>query len=225
MIATAAACVVLLTAVPAAAVGPGSYTIAASTGAAFVQLTANNEVSGQADDVLYYLSTTGSGLHKLPFPLHLYNQSYTNIAISTNGNVQPGVVSPGGTTAFTNACLPTTTFGRSAVLPFWDDLFFDSTDTSHGFTEGVFIRTSGTAPHRKFLVSWQGHFFSASSTLVEAQVTFTEGSQNVVYVYGRSGGDSATIGIQSKQQLSSTQWSCNTPNAVASGQKLTLTHH
>ena len=226
---------VLLTATQADAVTPGQYNFAASGGASFTFLTSGNLVppNTTADDILYYLSTTGSGIHRLPFALHLYNQSYTNIAVSTNGNVQPGVTSPGGNSTFSNDCLPTAQFGRPAVLPFWDDLFFDSGDTSHGFMEGVFVRTSGSAPHRKFLVSWQGHFFSASSDLVLAQVVFTEGSQTVRYIYGlgssnnthpNSGGASATIGIQSKQQLSATQWSCNTPNAVFSGLKLTGVH-
>jgi hypothetical protein len=230
-----AAAVVVLTATQASAATVGHYNFAASGGASFSFLTSNNLVSGQDDDQLFYLSTTGSGIHRLPFPLHLYNQNYLNIAISSNGNIQPGVPNGGGVSGFfdyTNSCLPDSHHGKPLVAVFWDDLFFDSNDTSHGFMEGVFVRTSGTAPHRKFLISWQGHFFSASSSLVLAQVLFTEGSQNVQFVYGlngsttnpQSGGSSATIGIQSKQQLSFTQWSCNQANAVFSGLKLTAVH-
>src|SRR5690348_7097627 len=165
-----AAVVVVLTATQADAATTGHYNFAAQGGQSFTFLTSNNLVppNTTADDVLYYLSTTGSGIHRLPFPLHLYNQVYQNIAVSTNGNVQPGQVSPGGTAAFSNTCLPSATFGKPAVLPFWDDLFFDSGDTSHGFMEGVFVRTSGSAPHRRFLISWQGHFFNAASALVLA---------------------------------------------------------
>lgn len=225
LVGVAVALLLVFTAGPASAVGPGSYTIASTTGAAFVQLSSGNLVSGISDDDLFLLSTTGSGLHRLPFALHLYNQSYTNAVVSSNGNIQPGVTS--GNNVYTNDCLPTNAFsGRPSVLPFWDDLYFDSSDTSHGFTEGVFVRTSGAAPHRKFLVSWQGHLFSDAGSQVMAQVTFTEGSQNLTYVYGRSGGGSATVGIQSKQQLSSTQYTCNAGGTpLVSGQKLTLTHH
>jgi hypothetical protein len=227
---TAVVAAVILTATQASAVTTGHYSFAASGGASFQFLTSGNLVSGTADDVIFHLSTTASGIHRLPFALHLYNQTYTNLAVSTNGNVQPGTTT--GNSTFSNDCLPTSQFGRPLVAPFWDDLFFDSNDTSHGFMEGVFVRTSGTAPHRKFLISWQGHFFSASSSLVLAQVLFTEGSQNVQFVYGlngsttnpQSGGSSATIGIQSKQQLSFTQWSCNQANAVFSGLKLTAVH-
>jgi len=224
---TVAVAAVILTATQASAVSPGHYAINGTNGATFPFLTSGNLVSGAADDVLFYLSTTGTGIHKLPFALHLYNQSYTNVAISTNGNVQPGVTSPGGTAAYNNTCLPTTATGRPLVAPFWDDLAFDSNDTSHGFMEGVFVRTTGSAPHRKFTVSWQGHLFSINNTnpLVAAQVTFAECSQTVVYVYGLNGGSGATVGIQSKQQLSFTQWECNgNPTTVFSGEKLTLTH-
>jgi hypothetical protein len=221
-----AALLVLVTAAPAQAITPGRYTISASGGATFSLITSNNLVHGSADDVLFYLSTTGSGLTRLPFALHLYNQTYTNIAISTNGNVQPGVTSGGGTAAFTNNCLPSTTFGRPAVLPYWDDLFFDSNDTSHGFMEGVFLKTSGSAPHRKFTVSWQGHELGGGGRLVQAQAIFSEGSQTVTYRYGLNGGASATVGIQSKQQLSATQWTCNSgsTSAVTSGMRLTFLH-
>jgi hypothetical protein len=227
LVVAAAGLMLLLTAEPALAVGTGSYTITHRTGATFVQLSSSNLVTTTSDDVLYYLSTTGTGLARLPFPLHLYNQVYTKAAISSNGNIQPGITSPQGVFGFTNDCLSSPTFGRSAVLPFWDDLYFDVSHTSNGYTEGIFLRTTGTAPHRTFLVSWQGEFFQNPTSQILAQVTFSEGSQNVVYVYGRSGGGSATIGIQAKQLLSSTQYTCNSGSATAvtSGLKLTLTHH
>ncbi len=224
LVGVAVALLMVVTAGPASAAGPGFYTIASTNGATFSQLASGNLVSGTADDVLYHLSTTGAGLNRLPFALHLYNQTYVNLAVSTNGNVQPGTTA--GNSAYSNNCLPSATFAQPVVMPFWDDLYFDSNDTSHGFTEGVFVKTSGTAPHRKFLVSWQGHRFDDAGTLVMAQVIFQEGVQTVVFVYGRNGGDSATIGIQSKQQLSSTQYTCNSnAPAVAAGQKLNLLHH
>lgn len=231
---TAAVAAVILTATQASAVTPGHYNFTRSSGS-FTFLTGGNLVSGQVDDTLFYLSTTGSGLHRLPFALHLYNQSYTNIAISANGDIQPGVTTGGGVSGFndyTNACpLPASAFGRPLLAVFWDDLFFDSNDTSHGFTEGVFVRTSGTAPHRKFLVSWQGHHINDASGTVLAQALFQEGSQTVTYSYlignasnSNSTGASATIGIQSKQQISFTNVACNTANEIFSGLKVTLVH-
>ena len=223
--ATAAA--LLLTATPAAAATPGHYSISATGGATFSFFTGGNLVNGVVDDQLFYLSTTGSGATKLPFALKLYNQSYTNIAISSNGNIQPGITAGGGSAAFTNTCLPTATFGgKPSVSVYWDDLYFDSNDTTEGFIEGIFTKVKGSAPHRTFTVSWQGHEFGAAGNRVAAQVIFKEGSQTVTYVYAFSGGASATVGIQSKQQITSTQWTCNsgTSTAVTSGMKLTLLH-
>jgi hypothetical protein len=111
------------------------------------------------------------------------------------------------------------------VAPYWDDLFFESDDMSHGFTEGVFLKTKGSAPHRKFTVSWQGHEFGAGGALVQAQVVFTQRSQTFKMIYGLNGGGSATIGTQSAQGNNTAQWSCNSGgNAIVSGQKLTFVH-
>jgi hypothetical protein len=223
-----AAAVVLLTAATASAAGPGpgGYQITDATGT-FSLLTTNNLVSGTQDDAIFYLSTTGPAGRRLPFALHLFNQTYKNIAVSTNGNIQPGVTPPGGSSRFGNDCLPSSAFGRPAVMPFWDDLIFNSSDTSLGFRQGIFTRTTGTAPHRRFTVSWQGRrLVGSTGPAVLAQVIFEEGSQNLSFVYGLDGGDSATIGIQSKQQLTWAQWVCNSgiANAVSSGERLRLTH-
>jgi len=206
---------------------PGHYSISATGGATFQFFSANNLVSGTADDVIYYLSTTGSGLTRLPFPIRAYNHGYQKMGISTNGNVQLGA-SPTvpGSTAFTNDCLPTSSFSKTAIMPFWDDLFFDSNDTSHGFMEGVFLKTNGSAPHRTFIVSWQGHRFNDAGGLVLAQAIFREGSQTITFVYGLNGGASATVGVQFANQGSSTQWTCNSGSgtSVTSGMRLTFLH-
>ena len=223
----ATAAVLLLTATPASAATTGRYTISANGGATFSFFTSGNLVNGVVDDSLFYLSTTGTGASRLPFALKLYNQSYSNIAISSNGNVQPGVTAGGGTAAFSNTCLPTSTFGtKPSISVYWDDLFFDSNDTTEGYVEGIFTKVKGTAPHRTFTISWQGHEFGAVGNRVAAQVIFKEGSQTITYKYGLNGGASATVGSQSKQQLSYTQWTCNSGSttAVTSGMKLTLLH-
>ena len=206
---------------------PGHYSISATGGATFQLFTAGNLVSGIADDQIYYLSTTGSGLSKLPFTIRAYNRGYQKMGVSTNGNVQLGV-SPTvpGTTVFSNDCLPSTSFPKTTIMPFWDDLFFDSNDTSHGFMEGVFVKTKGSAPHRTFIVSWQGHRFNDAGTLVQAQVIFKEGLQTITYVYGLNGGGSATVGTRFAGQGSFTQWTCNSGSgtSVTSGMRLTFLH-
>ena len=83
------------------------------------------------------------------------------------------------------------------------------------------------------MISWQGHHFDDASGTVLAQASFQEGSQTVKYVYlignasdAFSAGSSATIGIQSKQQLSAAEWNCNFGHdgVVANGLRIAATH-
>ena len=110
--------------------------------------------------------------------------------------------------------------GRPSIEVLWGELVFG------GNGSGVFTRTQGTAPHRRFTVSWQGFFAVSAPTTANAQVTFREDSQNIVFQYGPTTFQNlVTIGIQSKQQLS---WATRYCNAVGmyptNGTKLTLVH-
>jgi hypothetical protein len=95
----------------------------------------------------------------------------------------------------------------------------------HPFPDGVFVHTAGSAPHRTFTVSWQGNEDDTGNPVL-AQAVFSEGSQNLAFLYGRRGGASATIGIQSKQQLSATEWNCDFGSdvVVAGGLRIAATH-
>ena len=74
-------------------------------------------------------------------------------------------------------------------------------------------------------MSWQGQENLSSPVPVLAQVLFREGSQTITFRYGTTGGGSATIGIQAKQQLEARQLSCNSgADAVAAGTQITLVH-
>jgi hypothetical protein len=77
-------------------------------------------------------------------------------------------------------------------------------------------------------VSWQGYETGISAlTTLNVQMIFTEGSQTVSYVYGATTGQYLVLaGLQSKQQLSSTQVHCGEFVAFpsAAGLKLTFTH-
>jgi hypothetical protein len=212
----------LLTAPPASAAGPGSYAVTQTHNARFTPLTTNNLVSGFATDKLYFLSTTSTGIHRLPFPLHLYNSTYRSIAISTNGNIQPGTAATVVATGF-QACLPNPAFGRAALLAF----YFGSLSFNSSNGQGVFTRTRGKAPHRTFTVSWQGIELITAPTTVNVQMIFTEGTQTVRYVYGPTTSQSAVVvGLQSKDQTSSTQVHCggSTLFPGAAGLQLTFTH-
>jgi hypothetical protein len=223
----AAAAAVALTATPASAAGPGQYSVSATSGATFSFFTANNLVHGVRDEGLFYLSTTTPGALRLPFKIHFYAGVFSKLAISPNGTIQMNVGPGGGAPLdYFNDCLASVAFDTPTAAVFWDDLSFDSNDHSLGYVQGVFTKTKGTAPHRTYTVSWQGHQIGTNGAPVLAQVIFNEGSPTVTYIYGRSGGDFATVGVQAYLRQSATQWTCNSeiPTAVTSGLRLTWLH-
>jgi hypothetical protein len=222
-----AAALVVLIATPAVAAGPGGYGIAPGRGT-FATLTTNQLVPpGGGFDEMYYLSTSGTtGRTRLPFPVKVYNQTYRNLAISSNGNIQLGVVSPGGDPrrwADDNDCIPTVEdFGAAVIFPLWS--FGMRYNTAGG--EGIYLRTQGTYPHRTFTISWQGQFQVSAVAPANFQVTFREGSQTMTFTYGELIQQHLiTIGIQSRTKAAYTQWICHDKgNNPAQGTRLTLGH-
>jgi hypothetical protein len=219
---------------PASAAGPGHYNPPVVTqDPTFTVLLTGNLLAPISQPpnggVLSYLSTTGTGLHRLPFPLFLYNQKYSNIAISSSGNIQPGVTSPGGiagSPGIMGCDFPIGTDGRPAIFPFWAPIYYDTASSRLGFPEGVFVRTTGASPHRTFTVSWQGQDIDANGQAILAQAVFQEGLQTVTFLYGSTvlNHDTMVIGIQSKQQLSWTAYAECDGTGAPPGTHLTWTH-
>jgi len=213
----------------------GTYSVTQQDGAVYALLSTNNLVpaTGSTDDALFRLQTTATGAHKLPFRINAYGLSYRALTISSNGNIQFGVCCSGGTSAYTNTALPSATFGRAAFSVFWDDLYFTPSDLSHTFREGIFTKTLGVAPHRQFVISWQGHSYSSESYTVLAEAIFTEGSSQVKFRYGASDlqgsfAPSETIGVQGEGGTAapSTQVAFNSVFAATTqGRQYTFTHH
>ena len=75
----------------------------------------------------------------LPFPVTLYNQTYTTASVSSNGQLNFGAPD----SAFTNTCLPdaATTY---TIFPYWDD---QRTDTAGS---GIFTAQVGST----FYIEW-----------------------------------------------------------------------
>ena len=84
----------------------------------------------------------------LPFPYSLYDQTFTSINLSSNGNAQ-FTTTDGG---FTNQCLPWIDHNYT-IFPYWDDLYL----VNSGF--GIFTSISGTAPNRIFNIEWRAQYF------------------------------------------------------------------
>ncbi len=226
------ALLLLVQAPPASAAAPGSYVVSRQDGRAFQLLNRNNLLLGTTDDALFRVGTFLTGVNHMPFPVTVYGQKFTSMTVSSNGNIQLGVCCSGGSTVFGNDSLPTASFATSALAVFWDDLFFTPDDPSHFFHEGIFAKISGKAPHRQYVISWQGHSYSSESYFALAQVVFTEGSQTLRYVYGASDAQgtflpSETIGTQgpggSLATASLVAFNPSSP-AVVGGRQYTFQH-
>ena len=134
----------------------------------------------------------------LPFSYSLYDQTFTSINLSSNGNAQFTTTD----TTFTNQCLPWTTHNYT-IYPYWDDLYL----VNSGF--GIFTSISGTAPNRIFNIEWRAQYFPGSGSagfelrLYEGQTRF-----DVIYGTVTSGNTSATAGVQ-KNDTAFDQYFCN----------------
>jgi len=138
--------------------------------------------------------TTDTGNHgddqvvtvALPFSYTLYDQSFSSINLSSNGNAQFTTMD----TTFTNTCLPWTTHNYS-IFPYWDDLYL----VNSGF--GIFTSISGTAPNRIFNIEWRAQYFPGSGN-AGFELRLYEGQTRFDVIYGTvdNGNTSATAGVQ-----------------------------
>ena len=108
----------------------------------------------------------------LPFPYSLYDQSFTSINLSSNGNAQFVTTD----TAFTNSCLPWAAHNYT-IFPYWDDLYL----VNSGF--GIFTSVSGTAPNRIFNIEWRAQYFPGSGT-ANFELRLYEGQSRFDVIYG-----------------------------------------
>ena len=142
----------------------------------------------------------------LPFSYTLYDQSFTSINLSSNGNAQFTTTD----TTFTNQCLPWTTHNYT-IYPYWDDLYL----VNSGF--GIFTSVSGSAPNRIFNIEWRAQYFPGSGSagfelrLYEGQLRF-----DVIYGTVTNGNTSATAGVQ-RDNTFFTQYFCNGSGGAANG--------
>src|SRR6478752_202642 len=134
----------------------------------------------------------------LPFSFTLYDQTFTSVNLSSNGNAQFMTTD----TTFTNQCLPWTDHNYT-IFPYWDDLYL----VNSGF--GIFTSVSGTAPNRIFNIEWRAQYFPGSGS-ANFELRLYEGQPRFDVIYGTvSGGNtSATAGVQ-RDDACFNQYFCN----------------
>jgi hypothetical protein len=109
----------------------------------------------------------------LPFPYTLYDQTFTEVTLSSNCFAQ---FSTTGLQEFSNSCLPKSGWPY-IIFPAWTDLVTDTPGA------GIFTSISGTAPHRVFNIEWRANYFGTSD-LVNCELRLYEGQTRFDIIYG-----------------------------------------
>ncbi len=148
----------------------------------------------------------------LPFSYTLYDQTFTAVNLSSNGNAQFVTTDA----AFSNVCLPWLDHNYT-IFPYWDDLYL----VNAGY--GIFTSISGTAPNRIFNIEWRAQYFPGTGT-ANLELQLYEGQTRFDVIYGQvdNGNTSATAGVQ-RDNTTFTQYFCNgSGGAATGGQSYTL---
>jgi hypothetical protein len=158
----------------------------------------------------------GTTFISLPFSYTLYDQSFTGVNVSSNGNAQFITTD----TAFSNVCLPWSDHNYT-IYPYWDDLRTDSNTGCAGYpggTCGVYTSISGNAPNRIFNIEWRAVYFASPGSMANFEIRLYEGQNRFDVIYGTvdQGNSSSTAGVQ-RDDTCSTQYFCNGSGGAASG--------
>jgi len=194
------------TVVPTSTVAPPTPTACAqytfTTGTDTI-VPGTDSIGNSCDDCTTYIT--------LPFTVKLYEGSFANAYVSSNGVIEFG----SSDSAFGNACLPVPVFHYSVIV-YWDDLITSAA------AHGVFTSVSGTAPNRIFNVEWRAQILNNSNSEANFEARFYESSNQVDLVYATiaPGTSDYTIGVE-RDGGAFTQVACGITPIVA-GTKYTF---
>ena len=161
----------------------------------------------------------------LPFPVHLYDQDFTQVHVGSNGAATFGIADDG----FGITCSPFGIAGTTyALAPYWDDQTVFLADGHN-----IFTTTTGSAPNRIFYIEWQSFYFGSPDPLDYEVALFENGSPPFQYIYNTITPASApnpfsqlVIGVK-KNDSSFNVFGCDPSGGqsppVASGDALTAT--
>lgn len=154
------------------------------------------------------------------FDFRFYGNNRSNVFISSNGLLLFG----SGDYEYINLCIPARQNPDDFFALFWDDL-------EPGMATNVFYQTLGTAPNRRFVVTFWGvpHINDGTSAFTFQGVLHEDGRLKVHYRQMQNGsqtyadGRSATLGIEDPFGLMGLSWFCGddtAPGPVTNGYAL-----
>ena len=143
-----------------------------------------------------------SGALALGFEFEFYGQRYSQIYVNSNGMVLFGK----GSSAYSNAAIPSAAEPNNYIAPLWDDLVPGA--------GGVYLATFGVAPERYAVVEWHNVRTFGGNQDQTFEVVLYEGSNVVALQYldvngERGAGSSATVGIENAAGTAGVQYLYN----------------
>ncbi len=163
------------TATPTATATPScspNYTFTSGTG---TLVPGVDDTGNHCDDCLTSIS--------LPFPVMLYDQSFTTANVGSNGSLQFGATNP----SFDVTCSPFGFAGTTYVMaPYWTDQCSGNcfNDTCPGC--GIFTTTTGTSPNRTFYVEYRIDYYQITGTTTQLDyeiALFENGGPPFQFIY------------------------------------------
>ncbi|MBB5872116.1 hypothetical protein F4553_005550 [Allocatelliglobosispora scoriae] len=191
-----------------AAQASGAYTCSQAT-TAFIPGDTAFSLSG--DDVFTQVST--------PFPVSLYGQTTSSITVNSDGAIFMSPTS--GINIDNHAVIPNVAVPNGFIAPFWDDFYLDG-------SSGMYTKTIGSAPNRKFVVEWRNATFYnvPGNPRVSVEVIFSENGQITFNYAGldtlREGGSLAVLGLENSTGTAGFNLGYHVP-ALVSGRAITFT--
>ena len=172
------------------------------------------------------ITLTDDGTINIPmgFNFQFYDIGYDNITVSANGIVIPGTNSTGAY-VWANDSIPDSDAPNNLIAPYWDDL-----DPSAGGM--IYSLLDGTAPNRRFIISWVDIPHRNTTGTASFQVILEESSNNIIFQYQDTdfgntlynNGISATVGVEDVTGTIGTQISYNNSSITPLSAKRLVYH-
>jgi len=134
-----------------------------------------------ADDIGNHCDDCGTVIN-LPFPVTLYDQTFTSATAGSNGHLTFGTPYD----ASTITCSPFGNISATYVLaPYWADQCTDACGTTACTDCGIFTTTTGSAPNRVFYIEFRTQYKNQTTSLVDYEIAlFENGTPPFQFIYG-----------------------------------------
>src|SRR6266480_1451988 len=117
----------------------------------------------------------------LPFPVTLYDQTFTTASAGSNGHLTFG-------TSYDGSDITCSPFGNTiatyVMAPYWADQCTSNCGNTACSDCGIFTTTTGTAPNRVFYVEFRTQYFNQTTDLLDYEIALYEnGTPPFRYIY------------------------------------------